>query len=122
MTGAGKVIYGALNGSISATVTPRQDVNTRPVAVYSIESLEPTKSKGVIHARNYSARIMVYADTYAQAQNIAEAIVDIMESIPQTLVAGESVRYCSASFSGDSYDEEIGYGQDLTINLTLNEQ
>lgn len=122
MTGAGKVIYGALNGNILATVTPRKDANERPVVVYSIETLEPTRSKGAIHARNYSAQLMVYADTYAQAQNIAKAIVDIMESIPQTVVASESVRYCSASFSGDSYDEEIGYGQDLTINLTLNEQ
>jgi len=122
MTGAGKVIYGALSGNITATVTPRKDVNERPVAVYSIETLEPTKTKSAIHARNYSAQITVYADTYSEVQNIAEQIVLLMEAIGQTTVAGESVRFCTASFSGDTYDEEIGYGQDLSINLTINEQ
>lgn len=122
MTGAGKVIYGALNGNITATVTPRKDVNERPVAVYSIETLEPTRSKGSIHARNYSAQITVYANTYSACQQIAEQIIDLMEAIPQTSVAGEYVRYCTASFSGDTYDEDIGYGADISINLTLNEQ
>lgn len=118
---AGAVIYGALNGQVSATVTPRKDVNQRPVAIYDVNALPPTRTKTGIIARNYSVTIVVYADTYSQCQSISTQIISIMEGIDGTTVASYQVRYCTADYSGDTYDEEIGYGQDITINLTINE-
>lgn len=117
-----KVVYAALNGQITdLVVTPRKDINERPVAVYSIEALDPTRSKGVVHSRNYNVDINVFADSYNQTQTIVGQIIDIMEGLGGTTVATYSVRYCTAAYSGDVFIEEIGHGANVSINLTINE-
>lgn len=122
MIGASKVIFAALDGEISdLTVAPRAKANNLPIAIYSVEATEPTRTQSGVFARNYICTVTIYASSYSQSQTIAGQVVDLLEAIGRTTVAGEKVRYCTATFTGDLFDEEIGFGADISINLTIEE-
>jgi len=123
MTSAGKVIYGALNGNVAGLtrVSPKFDANVRPMLVYSAQSLPPTRTKTAIIARNYNVNLTIFADTYTACEDFTASVIALLEVLGGTTVNGNAVRYCTTAFTGDIFEEEIGFGTDITINLTLNE-
>lgn len=122
MIAPAKILFATLNGNVTGLkISPKVDNNVRPLLVYGVQALEPTTAKGEILFRNYSISMNLFADTYSACQTIAGQIIALLEAIERTQVAGYTVRRITASFSSDVYDEEIGFGTDLTVNITINE-
>lgn len=121
MIAPGKIIYTTLSAIAGLTVSPRIDENTRPLLAYSVQALEPTTAKGAILFRNYSVTISLFADSYSQCQSLTDQVVTAIEAIERTAVAGYTIRRVLATFSGDIFEEEIGFGTDITLNITINE-
>lgn len=117
----GKIVHATLSPIVGVVVTPRVDVNEVPFVRYDIQSTAPTRVKERILFRNYSASMTAYAATYSQTMNLADEVISRMEAIAGTTVMGAVVRRVNTQFTGDIFEEEIGFGVDLTINLTINE-
>lgn len=122
MKQAAEVIYTTATAATNLQATPWMKVKDLPACTYSLEELEPTRSKGVIHHRNYLGVVRVIDTDYDTCLDLAGQARTAFEAIQGTTVAGHAVRFCRVTSGSDLQDDDFdGFVKDITINITIQE-
>lgn len=123
MKAVGQIIFASLDGQITGLnyIRPQMDEKTLPALVYSYSGTNPIRVKGSVVSREFAVELNVIGRTYKESVEIAEQVVDKMEAIAGTTVAGFVIRYCTTAFTGDDFDEDLGYTTTISLNITINE-
>lgn len=128
----GEIIYETLKGIEGLEIGPIVEDIALPLVSYQVDALAPTRVKERVLFRNYAIGLSVFHSTYAACMNLAEDIlnrfeaisgqqVDITDNQTNATLRTYTVRRLNAQFNGDVYEEDIGFGTDLTFNITINE-